>query len=277
MNYNARTQTDIPSIFRPISNLFSLFRPRPQARIHAADFCYEAAQIAWERVQDVNPLEAELDAIWAYHFPDVAGASSRVPSVVSSAHIDEEIAKTPSTGRLGDVESALDTPASSRFLTPPAFEHPATPPPPSTPVIQSRKHLSRPTPRGTKLRSVAKVTKRPAAKARQRRHKKLGFEDSSYKDVPSTPTSPAPSPSLSRQPRRLPKAERAMNATYKDSVEVDEDDLVVSTSSASKKRKRVVDTTFRPLPAGEESEEERKSSNSPKPSRRAIRRSEVGK
>lgn len=68
MNHSKRTQTDIPSIFRPITKLFTLFRPRPQARIHAADFFYEAAQIAWERVQDVNPLEAELDAIWAYHF-----------------------------------------------------------------------------------------------------------------------------------------------------------------------------------------------------------------
>jgi len=73
-----------------------------------------------------------------------------------------------------------------------------------------------------------------------------------------------------------------MNATYKDSMEVDEDSddsgVNVTTSSASKKRKRVVDATFRPLPAGEESDEERKSKSSKsfKRLRQTSRHSEVG-
>jgi len=151
MNYNSRTQSEIPSIFRPITNLFSFFHPRPQANIHAASFLYEAAQIAWERVQDVNPLEAELDAIWALHFPDVVEANRcGMPVAMSSGHDaseNDEVIRTPSTGRLGDVESAAESPSTSHFLSPPAFEHLATPPPPSTPVIQSREHLPRRSPR----------------------------------------------------------------------------------------------------------------------------------
>jgi len=108
-----------------------------------------------------------------------------------------------------------------------------------------------------------------ATSPRQKCRKKLALKDKTYRDVVSALESPAPSPVLPRKPRRVPKAERAMNATYRHYVETDKDGdddevrLSTNTDRADRKRKRVVDATYRPLPR-EESDEELIFDTSPK-------------
>lgn len=217
----------------------------------------------------MNPLETELNALWAYHFPDVAGATQCVP-VSHTADELEEVIRTPSTGCLADVESALDSPSSSNYLAPPRIEHRATPPPPSKPTSRMQKSGRRRSPRSAKPHATSSSSRKP----RQRRKKKIAVEKRTYRDVPSALGSPAPSPVLPKHHRRAAKAERVMDATYRDNMDVDEDsddsDVKVS-SGGSKRRKRVVDPTFRP-----EFEAEDGSDASRKRRKRAVKGRQVG-